>query len=307
MVLFSFAFLKWVGKTYEQSKESYPAIEKIIARFDSEFGSYQANAQSCTRERIENFLRRPFFQRRWIIQETSVGKGHLRCGNSTIAWNSANNGHMAGVETLSSWNDLTGMQSTVNPNTPAAVRFRTSWGGLSNKLLAPLQFLDSLHGHDCKDLRDRIAALQSLWWRPESEEGVDYSLSIEDNYFKFAIQQLRPGLLWCAAERIPGMTTNQLNLPSWVPVWRVAPQAIWHWKELPDGCEVVEFDDGDIYENTLAIVNGNLELPVLTHDDSTIVTEADFGLNLAMGNIAFRDEFLGATVLLTRDSTKDKL
>ena len=154
-------------------------------------------------EILLNFLRRPWFSQRWVIQEVYQAKDvRMICGRHGMLWS-----EFSKVVTCMK---CLALQLVEDPQNDARRNI--------------LSALDRFQAFECKEGSDRIAALSGLWSNPRSWTSfkVDYRETTEQNYIRFAEYMVHAGhlpqLLLCAAQR--KAKTSSSSLPSWVPDWR---------------------------------------------------------------------------------------
>lgn len=149
-----------------------------------------------------------------IDRQLMVDIGFKSGGPHRHEWNMIFQGHHR------SKNDLvSGVVSNV-PSTSANAERHVDLLGLDltsswKKLLRHLEYFDK---SECGDSRDRLAALLGLHPQVKRIFSVDYALSADENYIRFAKAIMSHGgcchLLQAAIARHPS------PLPSWVPDWR---------------------------------------------------------------------------------------
>jgi hypothetical protein len=183
------------------------------------------------------FLQRPYFRRRWIVQEVISGadRASVTCGQETIPLRYFLASHVEHEEAK----HVTASSHVVKKR---AVRSRItsllpSWlsAALRNrqaKIGSVIDFLELLlraRDSRCSDLRDRVFALQGLLQESLAAELTpDYSRSAEEILVGFAFwlaSRLGPKSVLSFHQGQP-MTTgesvneeNDLLIPSWVPRW----------------------------------------------------------------------------------------
>ncbi|KAK0631458.1 heterokaryon incompatibility protein-domain-containing protein [Immersiella caudata] len=145
------------------------------------------------RPSLQWFLDRPWFRRRWIVQEVVLAKHVVvHCGSWSICWDTLERSmEELFSHRMESFNEehLTNMQ-TVS-------RMRNARDNA--QLLHPLETLVRFAHFDCADPRDRLYALYGIFQRGGSDsaewsqviEEVDYTLSIEELYANFT-----PSMIW---------------------------------------------------------------------------------------------------------------
>ncbi|KAH6641060.1 heterokaryon incompatibility protein-domain-containing protein [Chaetomium tenue] len=189
---------------------------------------------------ITNLLHRPWFDRRWIIQEVTLADDSVPrlaiCGEIEFSWN-----QLASVAyRLASYGitPLLAGLSIINYRAPYMMSFMAE-GGRPIMMLVALSMTYLLKMYrNTGNLVDCVVAtslfkcgfshdhLYSLLSLPQKPSGVvaDYRLSIEDVCMQFAettlIVDQNPRLLSLAPHtsiRTGGQEVQRLDLPSWVP------------------------------------------------------------------------------------------
>lgn len=224
----SFDFFRWAPYllhtwlTDEIYKlESYDDDDETLMLFFNR-GDWRKAAQSPGRQysnnMLQRFFRRPWFTRRWVIQEVyAAPEVEFVCGSAVISYK----------ELMDFIWDYAQIGSRVDIALPfALLRCRMDFAAKSKGLLG---VLDLYHNFRCDDDRDRIAAILGLWateQAPWSSFHVDYTISVEANYLAFAINMVSTGqciaILSAALDR-QKKTKEDWSLPTWVPDWRLAP------------------------------------------------------------------------------------
>lgn len=168
-------------------------------------------------EDIEELLERPWFSRRWIVQEICNAQ------EATV---------MFGTYELS-WIDFTGALDTLTSaadDTRALQKYSAArlmiWRN-GVKVDSVLHAMETFHDFAGTDDRDRVAAFLNLGW-PRTSLGsdfvVDYSHSVDYNYYRFAKHMVDIGkgaeVLVAASYCYRSIEASQGSLPSWVPDWR---------------------------------------------------------------------------------------
>lgn len=188
----------------------------------------QSHIHTAEMEALENFFKRSWFMRRWVIQEVAVAKTvFIICGARRIAWYD----FIEAVGILRWRHD-----SSRSDEYHATLRKLCMIEELNKKIRQPettdgkslLDLLLHFQTSCCSDDRDRIFSLIRL----ASEEDatfnalaptLDYSLSVESVYTRMASALLNPSdgyaLLHLAASFQPEKISASF-LPSWVPDWR---------------------------------------------------------------------------------------
>jgi hypothetical protein len=191
---------------------------------------------------IASFLARPWFRRRWIIQEVVLARDvSIHCGASSIPWTTF---ELALTELFD--NDKGGFSDEHRTTLRTMSRIRHADSGA--KIQAPLDTLVEFSSFECSNPRDRLYALYGViqHWLPGSPDEVqtstvDYASSVEAVYTNFALLMMhlnhsRPSdavynphthVLQLAAalkhgikhgeSQVPGEICEKI--PTWVPDW----------------------------------------------------------------------------------------
>ncbi|KAK1754438.1 heterokaryon incompatibility protein-domain-containing protein [Echria macrotheca] len=188
-------------------------------------------------EALVSFLERPWFRRRWIIQEVVLAKDVvMHCGSSSIPWKIF---ELVMVELFS--NDKGGFTSEHRTTMRTMARMRHDQEGARRQF--PLETLVEFSSFLCADPRDRLYALYGVMqqWFPgsggtNSTGTIDYAISVEETYTKFATLMLRSNCSGRAELKYSPLThTLQLaasfrstdaltqGMPSWVVDWMTSP------------------------------------------------------------------------------------
>ncbi|KAK5732111.1 hypothetical protein LTR17_010819 [Elasticomyces elasticus] len=206
----------WLGRTDDETVSDSPSFVRKLSRFCATYGQHELNWDHWERQRLLGYkspftrrdytcmahlLSRPWFSRRWVIQEAYHKAPHnrLMCiGEFVIAGDRFERA-------------LLDMQCI--GHAPALERAEQQ----QKSLLYNLQFYGKAQ---CSDPRDYIYALVSISTERKSM-AVDYGISAEELYWSFARSNVGVALLAAAASRQAKRTMK--SLPSWVPDWQVAP------------------------------------------------------------------------------------
>ncbi|OAK95073.1 HET-domain-containing protein [Phaeosphaeriaceae sp. SRC1lsM3a] len=164
---------------------------------------------------LEALLKRPWFRRRWIVQEVLLAKrATLLCGLhaidltsfTTCLWRFTQQGGM-----ISSVADIVHKLCAIH-------RFRDSFLYKGRSWI--LGMLVVFHEAECSDDRDRIYALDGITsWKVL----VSYTETVEETYVRYATKHIEfenVALLNCSG----AFRSDSQILPSWVPDWRASPQ-----------------------------------------------------------------------------------
>ncbi|KAI9867004.1 MAG: hypothetical protein M1813_000402 [Trichoglossum hirsutum] len=191
---------------------------------------------------IASFLARPWFRRRWIVQEVVLANDvSVHCGESGIQWNTF---ELALTELFE--NDKGGFSD--EHRTTLRIMSRIRHTDLGAKSQVPLDSLVEFDSFVCSDPRDRLYALYGViqHWFPGSQGkaqtgSIDYALSIREVFTNFAIFMMRLNdtmrsdttynpvthvlqLATAIQQQTPRearLMTGEVceNIPSWVPDW----------------------------------------------------------------------------------------
>ncbi|KAI1329872.1 HET-domain-containing protein [Xylariaceae sp. FL0255] len=184
---------------------------------------------------IGPLLSRPWFRRRWIVQEVVLAKDvTVHCGETSIPWAALE----AGLAELYK-NDMGGFSRNERTVLRTMSHIRNAKSGAKSQV--PLDTLVEFETFLCADPRDRLYALYGVIrkWVPSSMDHetrtgkVDYALSIGDVFTNFAILMLRlvdillPGTSYHPVTHLLQLATaiqqpigqEISSIPSWVPDW----------------------------------------------------------------------------------------
>ncbi|KAF2251284.1 HET-domain-containing protein [Trematosphaeria pertusa] len=172
---------------------------------------------------LQGVLDRPWFQRRWIIQEVALGhEPYLLCGTHSVIFSR----FVTRMTELLDEEIITlGLGPAQERQQSAVYRLQNIQGQRSDSypnFCQPtmLELLVKYYAAECSDDRDRLFALNSLSSDPVP---VNYSKSAEQVYYDYAKAEVtvRPGLLLsCGAS----FAATSDALPTWVPDWRSSPK-----------------------------------------------------------------------------------
>lgn len=196
------------------------------------------------RDAIISFLTRPWFRRRWVVQEVVLAKDvSIVCGTSNILWP---NFELALTELFQ--NDKGVFNHDHRTTLRIMSRIRDAESGAKSQV--PLDTLIEFADFECANPKDRLYALYGViqhWFMGSSlgtstTGSIDYAMTTEDVYTNFAILMMRLSdsnlvktrtynpvthvLQLAAAMRRPAKSaiaqdSDQFskNIPSWVPDW----------------------------------------------------------------------------------------
>ena len=191
---------------------------------------------------LRNFLKRPWFERLWIVQEIIMASGEmiLLCGNSSIAWDT-----LAKVVATIETNGLSklilqSIDERADPVAPAGLLNTACVHAMKNmrKMQQPLGLQFALIyclRFKATDPRDKIFALLGLATdagnpvlHPNYEAPVRKVFTESSRYMMIANKSLR--ILHIAGI---GWSRQIIDLPSWVPDWS-APQRVTIFGDMAD-------------------------------------------------------------------------
>ncbi|KAE8443589.1 hypothetical protein EG329_001751 [Mollisiaceae sp. DMI_Dod_QoI] len=186
---------------------------------------------------LTKFFTRPYFQRRWIIQEVALAKEvSLYCGNAVIA-----DKVRPAILTLRS---LPTYEWHGSDKAAAFIAMLSNYR--QNSLDSPLSVLHAYPNFLCRDARDHVFAMLGVL-KSKLTEGLkfpkhglmtaSYESSIEDVYkalaeYQLAYQVNSAGIseLLATAGAMRANTRDEsispAFLPSWVPDWRYSPRFV---------------------------------------------------------------------------------
>lgn len=230
--IFKFAFKVhvWLGEAQEEHQ-----IHRVFS-FLRDVSLDLLTEAEVTREKfqpiliaIANFLERPWFMRRWIIQElASAHVAIFHCGNYHMSWNWIRPalGTLFGsykktvqpflqsrlcTETLLAIEGVISLKSNEHKSTPQGMLLNLLWNH---------------HVSECKDERDRLFALYGIsdsWLlNPSQNCPVDYSKHFRTVYTQLAQESIKRGFFkdWLSHIFAFGNLSQQnADWPSWVPSW----------------------------------------------------------------------------------------
>jgi hypothetical protein len=176
---------------------------------------------------VRGFLSRPWFQRRWILQEVALGHDiTVRCGSFKCAWTWV----LEGISILAAQDHGFGLE---NPHTSAIKQVLGLQEGRG-------QILDLVWKFDtaqCSDPRDKLFALCGMADNivpPEYKETnphnegigylVDYSQDVSSTYIAFTNACIDAGLFFHVLQHVASFgSLAQLDTahPTWVPNWNL--------------------------------------------------------------------------------------
>lgn len=218
----------WLG---EESQDSALAIQLIheLARASQEHSSRSRRSHESEKilslydpawRALTQLLRRPWFHRAWIVQETSVARDvSILCGHASISWDEF-------VRAVQYAVDLGVFIANGGSTAHQALRlFETRNTFQQNRRPSLHDILLSNRSFLASDARDKVYGLLSLA-STESVQSMgvrpDYHLSTEQLYKRVAQALLEKSDL--SAFNASGVEKRSLDmsLPSWVSDWRAS-------------------------------------------------------------------------------------
>jgi hypothetical protein len=222
----------WLGEESEESKEAIldlAAMSKygffdttrvdegvaVLCSRDSDFNEVEDYLKKHTHvsQSIRDLLNRPWFQRMWVVQELVVAKAVLMlCGSESLDWDRFSRA-LAVLIHLRTHQDSKlewgpALKRVVKMDSHRRMKIsQRSINGLVH------DYRDSL----ASDPRDKLYSLFGL--AKDIGTNVDYTVQTEELYIRMAVfiitQQNSLNLL----HAVQG--TTDLDLPTWVPDWRM--------------------------------------------------------------------------------------
>jgi hypothetical protein len=217
--------VQFMGKIYEEADSvivwlgpTSGGLERVDALLEKMGHSSQLQSTDHVTgmdKMLERLLSRPWFRRRWIVQEVLLAKqATLLCGThsidlmsfTTCLWRITHRTRLR-----KPFADIVGKLCAIS-------RFRTSFFYKGRPAILGLLFV--FHEAMCSDDRDRIYALDGItpWKVP-----VSYLETVEATYLRYATMHIdyeNVALLNCSG----AFPCTTRGLPSWVPDWRASPK-----------------------------------------------------------------------------------
>lgn len=236
-------FFKWLLLNKQKQRQLQNAtnpkkLDKVFREYNATAARSKSPHSTVDVTKLFAFCERRYFTRRWILQEVGVARdSQFYCGKTSI------NGYdLADAASHLLFHDSPMTISTqfmrfmslrrpekyhASSKKQASIEDRRESDEI--KGFRAIGTLERFREFDCSDGRDMIAAL--AWADPRSGLfSVDYGVSIEENYKRFAedVLAISSECLACAlssAARRPrgGGTELPSWVPSWVPDWRLDP------------------------------------------------------------------------------------
>lgn len=207
------AIVIWLG-----TPKDSPGTKDTTMRFFQQLVKYgpadsrQEEEQAATWAKLEAFLSRSWFTRRWTIQEALLAKqATILCGSYIINFMVfAKNAFLTAQR-----------QPHLTPSISGALRklwimYRLRSAPVLEVRSDPLRLLVDFSTADCMDARDRIYALNAI---SNVKVPVSYTETVENVYISYAEMHISLGnfaVLNCAG----ATNLSASTIPSWVPDWR---------------------------------------------------------------------------------------
>lgn len=221
------------GETFRGDSEARARrLNELIRRRSVRREVLHGGALSEAAGLLEEHFAMPWFNRRWIIQEV-VGHADvdLLCGAEEMGWLPL----MALA--MNVFEDVKAAPAVVT----SALMMYDLWrmcvvGEPRSGKCRLTKLLERFEHFGCADDRDRIYALAGLAEDGHGDDALapinmDYSVSTEQLYTRFAEQLIKAGYLsWVLQQACARRCTNK-GLPSWVPDWRVPPTTKTFWED----------------------------------------------------------------------------
>lgn len=203
----------WLGgNEMEDAQQAFSLMRRI--EFDESRTLDPATHEFLCLERLFN---RPWFTRRWVVQETFFSHNAIfHCGHHTLSLSCVM--AVLAKATIQGWTELPGLGLRMLRSTIGVGQMQSPRQGL-------LSLLWDLHESECTERRDRVAALYSLsdtLERPPLHYDIgDWKIIYKDvaSYYAnySAVTSYTLLLHLCSFGSIHSSTASEI--PSWVPDW----------------------------------------------------------------------------------------
>jgi hypothetical protein len=226
--------LVWLGEATDkdQIEGVYESLQEIARRGNDEHGIAKTWRPTSSQEldALSSFLNRPWFSRRWVLQEVAMNTSvTVHCGNYQISWGMVQNA-LTSLKQISADERENGVE-LLSITSISAIESITTLHGENRTIL---DLLWSCHSTKCADQRDRLFALYAMAplmpTRSRSLPSQDlythcpvtYSDHWANIYIKFADFMVGLGH-WSTilqhALAFGTLSRENEAWPSWVPSW----------------------------------------------------------------------------------------
>lgn len=244
--------LIWLGEASEDSEDVMKYLKRIGQRFLDRGGPINEPrderspendliwadvTEDPNLEKTVVIWARPWFSRRWIIQEMALAqKATVHCGTVSMDWNVLSHANQA-ISRLAGdgsqyWNKETKKIRQLRAMTMTNmwklnhIREQIWTNSQSPPRRRIHELLDHARAFDCRDAKDRVFALLAIFNRGREEPlKIDYSKSEAEVYIAFTRYCLQNDItvdiLSLAGTTNHSLIPDSLNLPSWVPNCRL--------------------------------------------------------------------------------------
>ena len=210
----------WLGEADSSIPYAFAALRNLASR-----GAALSDEMVAS---LDSFLKRPWFSRRWIIQEAAVSHARtVYCGQHKISWEWM----------LDAFEVLLADRGVVDNPSPAAVIEANLWSAVTIRKRIPnlLSLLWEFDKSVCSDRHDTIYAMMGLArvvadvQATGASQGVtvpiDYEMHWATTYAHLAKSLMDNGherLLFDHLLAFGSLYDEDSSLPSWVPSWNQA-------------------------------------------------------------------------------------
>jgi hypothetical protein len=245
--------LIWLGEESEHSREIMLYLRRIGQRFVDRGGEIReprherspendaiwadVTSDPDLMERVHLIWTRPWFSRRWIIQEMALAhRPIVHCGDVSMDWDVLYHAGQAlaqlkgdGGHFFHSREDrplqLRG-QALLNALKLQEIRKQIWAPDTQNSNRQMFECLNDARAFGCRDAKDRVFALLGIFnYGRDNPFTIDYGCSEAEVFEAFARYCLQNGktvdILSFAGETNHASIEERLNLPTWVPDWRL--------------------------------------------------------------------------------------
>lgn len=219
----------FIGPAAENSQKALSLLHKISKSPPKDFcyllGILTDPKRAEAWDALLKLMRRPWWQRAWIIQEYIVSKNiHFFCGKDSISGLGFSKGIQALTELRFKGNIPSEQRYFIRHVASTPVHHLSSTrsmyqSGQSSKLDL-VDTLRKFRGSQCSDARDKIYSLLELVERG-TFPAPDYERSISEVYQQVVQASTAFGSLEVLTHHNQGIETSKLKLPSWCPDWTV--------------------------------------------------------------------------------------